>query len=100
MKESYKIVFTDYYFPNLKKEKKQLEKLGKLEIIDCNNLVEGEVASEDQLIEYLKKNNALDADAVFVNHAHLTEKYISQLTNCKGILRYGIGIDNIDDKFA
>jgi hypothetical protein len=55
MKESYKIVFTDYYFPNLKKEKKQLEKLGKLEIIDCNNLVEGEVASEDQLIEYLKK---------------------------------------------
>ncbi|MFW6174027.1 MAG: C-terminal binding protein [Elusimicrobiota bacterium] len=100
MKKYYKIVFTDYYFPDIKKEIKQLEELGEIEVIDCNYLVEGEVASEDQLIDHLQKNNALDADAVFVNHAHLTEKFISRLTNCKVILRYGIGIDNIDAKFA
>jgi len=100
MDKHYKIIFTDYYFPDIKKEINQLEKLGEIEVLDCNHLVDGEVASEDQLLDYLKENNALDADAVFVNHAHLTSKYISQLTNCKVILRYGIGIDNIDAKYA
>jgi len=100
MNQSYKIVFTDYYFPDISKETNQLRKLGEIEVLDCNHLVDGEVASEDQLLDYLEENKALDADAVFVNHAYLTSKFISELTNCKIILRYGIGIDNIDAKYA
>ena len=100
MNKTYKIIFTDYYFPNIDKEINQLNKLGEVEIIDCNNIAKGEVASEDQLLEYLEKCKALDADAVFVNHALITYKFISQLTNCQIILRYGIGVDNVDVKFA
>ncbi len=100
MKKIYKIIFTDYYFPNINKEINQLNKLGNVEIIDCNNLTKGEVASEDQLLEHLQKYKAMDADAVLVNHAMITSKFISQLTNCQVILRYGIGVDNVDVKFA
>jgi len=100
MKKTYKVIFTDYYFPNIDKEINQLNKLGEVEIIDCNNIAKGEVASEEQLLEYLEKCNALDANAVLVNHALITYKFISQLTNCQVILRYGIGVDNVDIKFA
>lgn len=100
MKKSYKIIFTDYYFPDINKEINQLNKLGNVEIIDCNNLIKGEVASEDQLLDHLQKCKAMDADAVLINHAMITYKFISQLTNCQVILRYGIGVDNIDVKAA
>jgi D-3-phosphoglycerate dehydrogenase len=100
MEKLCKIIFTDYYFPNISKEVNQLKKLGKVEIIDCNDLIRGEVASEDQLLDHLQKCKAMDADAVLVNHAMITSKFISQLTNCQVILRYGIGIDNIDVKAA
>jgi len=100
MKKLYKIIFTDYYFPDINKEINQLKKLGKVKIIDCSDLITGEVSSEDQLLEHLQKYKALDADAVLVNHAVITSKFISQLTNCKLILRYGIGVDNIDVKAA
>lgn len=100
MKKSYKIVFTDYYFPNINKEINQLKKLGEVEIIDCNDIANGDVASEEQLLGHLEKCKALDADAVLVNHAVITSKFISQLTNCQVILRYGIGVDNVDVKFA
>ena len=33
------------------KEINQLNKLGDVEIIDCSNLIKGNVASEDQLLE-------------------------------------------------
>lgn len=82
MKQSYKIVFTDYYFPNINKEINQLKKLGEVEIIDCNDIANGDVASEEQLLGHLEKCKALDADAVLVNHAVITSKFISQLTNC------------------
>ena len=74
--------------------------MGEVEIIDCNNLIKGKVASEDQLLEHLQKCKALDADAVLVNHAFITSKFISRLTNCQVILRYGIGVDNVDVKAA
>lgn len=100
MEKLYKIIFTDYYFPDINKEINQLKKLGKVKIIDCSDLITGEVSSEDQLLEHLQKYKAMDANAVLVNHAVITSKFISQLTNCKLILRYGIGVDNIDVKAA
>src|SRR5690242_9219012 len=37
-----------------------------------------------------------DADAIMVTYAKITREIISQLTKCKAIGRFGLGVDNID----
>ena len=37
-----------------------------------------------------------DADAVLVTYAKLTRDLIAQLTKCRAIGRFGLGVDNID----
>jgi len=100
MNKKYKIVFTDYYFTDINKEIKILNKLENAEIIDCNNFVSKEIGNGEKILTYLKRIKALDADALIVNHAIIGKKLISQLKNCKIIARYGVGIDNIDSKAA
>jgi D-3-phosphoglycerate dehydrogenase / 2-oxoglutarate reductase len=39
---------------------------------------------------------ARDADAILVTYARLTRELIMQLTRCKAIGRFGLGVDNID----
>jgi D-3-phosphoglycerate dehydrogenase len=39
---------------------------------------------------------ARDADAILVTYAKLTADLINQLTRCKAIGRFGLGVDNID----
>jgi D-3-phosphoglycerate dehydrogenase len=39
---------------------------------------------------------ARDADAILVTYAKLTRDIITQLTKCKAIGRFGLGVDNID----
>jgi D-3-phosphoglycerate dehydrogenase len=39
---------------------------------------------------------ARDADALFVTYAKITREIIAQLTKCKAIGRFGLGVDNID----
>ncbi|MFC4025184.1 C-terminal binding protein [Oceanobacillus longus] len=51
--------------------------------------------TEEKVIEKCK-----DADAILSVYAPITEKVISQLDNCKVLVRYGIGFDNIDMKAA
>ena len=87
----YKIVFTDYYYPNNKTEMEILGKIADVEIIDCAKLVSGGVKEEDQVLEY-----ASDADALIVQFAHITRRVIEGLKNCRIISRYAIGVDNID----
>ncbi|MCM3713652.1 C-terminal binding protein [Alkalihalobacillus oceani] len=41
-----------------------------------------------------------DADAVLSVYAPMTEKVIAALPNCKALVRYGIGFDNIDVEAA
>jgi len=98
--KKYKIVFTDYYFEDINKEIKILNKLGNVEIIDCNDFVFGEIGNEEKILNYLKRTKALDADALIVNHVIIGKKIISQLKNCRIIARYGVGVDNIDSKAA
>lgn len=43
---------------------------------------------------------AKDADIIMVVYAKITEKIINSATKLKGIVRYGIGVDNIDLKAA
>ncbi len=40
--KKYKIIFTDYYFQDINKEINILNKLGNVEIIDCNDFVSKE----------------------------------------------------------
>ena len=37
-----------------------------------------------------------DADAILVTYAKLTRELLMQLTKCKAIGRFGLGVDNID----
>ena len=39
---------------------------------------------------------ARDADAVLVTYAKLTRDVLLQLTRCRAIGRFGLGVDNID----
>ena len=98
--KKYKIVFTDYYFEDIHKEIKILNKLGNVEIIDCNDFISGEIGNEEKILAYIKRKKAIDADALIVNHAIIGKKIISQLKNCKIIARYGVGVDNVDLKAA
>ena len=57
--------------------------------------VETDCTTEDQVIKA-----AADADAVLVREAPMGRKVIEALTRCKAIVRYGVGVDNIDLKTA
>jgi D-3-phosphoglycerate dehydrogenase len=91
----YKIVFTDYYYPNNDQEVEILQRLGDVEILDCTRLAPGGVKAEDSVLEH-----ARDADALIVQFAAITRKVISGLTRCRIISRYAIGVDNIDVEAA
>lgn len=90
-----KIVFTDYYYPDIEQEKEILGRLNDVELVDCTQLVAGGVKDEDRVLEY-----ASDADALIVQFAHITRKVIKGLKKCRIISRYAIGVDTIDVEAA
>ncbi len=79
-----KVYITDYGFPDLEQERELLMKKG-------YEVVSAVTSNEEDIIA-----NACDADAVLVQWAPLTERVISNLKKCRIIVRYGIGVDNID----
>jgi D-3-phosphoglycerate dehydrogenase len=87
----YKIVFTDYYYPNNNMEVKILKQLGDVEIVDCTKIEKGGIKEEDKIIEYAK-----DADAIILQFAKISKKVLNHLEKCRIISRYAIGVDNID----
>jgi D-3-phosphoglycerate dehydrogenase len=91
----YKIVFTDYYYPDNTREREILGRLGDVEILDCTKLVPGGVKGEEEVLEH-----ASDADALIVQFAKISRKVIQGLKNCRIISRYAIGVDTIDVEAA
>ncbi len=87
----YKIVFTDYYYPNNETEIQILRQLGDVEIVDCTKIEIGGVKDDHKLIPYVH-----DADALIVQFAAMTKSLIEKLNKCRIIARYAIGVDNID----
>ncbi|HRQ50453.1 MAG TPA: C-terminal binding protein [Agriterribacter sp.] len=85
---SKKVVITDYEFPNVDQEKDMLKKLG-------FEVDAGQCKTEDEVIELSR-----GAEGVFVQWAPVTGKVIGNLKNCKIIVRYGIGVDNVDLEVA
>ena len=91
----YKIVFSDYYYPNNDREVEILRQLGEVEIVDCTKIQPGGIKDPETLIGYVK-----DADAVICQFAKFTKTVIEQLEKCRVIARYAIGIDIIDVEAA
>jgi D-3-phosphoglycerate dehydrogenase len=87
----YKIVFTDYYYPDNESERRILAQLGDVEVVDGTRIKPGGLMDEDDIIAY-----AGDADAVIVQFARMTRKVIEGLEKCRIIARYAIGVDTID----
>ena len=87
----YKIVVSDYYYPNLNAERKEFEKLGEYELVDCTKIVPGGIKNPNELIEY-----AHDCDALIHQFARIDGGFIDQLEKCRVIARYAIGLDTVD----
>lgn len=93
---SLKIVFTDYYYPNIEKEIEIIKGYDpKVKIIDLTEISPGGIKDPIELIPYVK-----DADAIIVQFAKIPKNLVDQLERCKVIARYAIGVDTIDIKAA
>lgn len=79
-----RVVVTDHGFPNLRHEQAALDAIGaELVVAQCKT-------AEDVIAA------ARDADALLVQWAPINAAVIAALTRCKVIVRYGIGVDNVD----
>jgi D-3-phosphoglycerate dehydrogenase len=81
---AYRVAVTDYGFPNLIPEKGILEPLG-------FTFVTGQCRTAEEVAELCR-----DADAVLTQWAPVTADAIRAFTRCRVIVRYGIGVDNVD----
>jgi len=79
-----RVVVTDNRFESLDVERSILEPF------DCQVIAE-QCTTEDALISALK-----DAEYVITQFSPLTAKVIDTLSKCRQIVRYGVGVDNID----
>jgi D-3-phosphoglycerate dehydrogenase len=78
------IAVTDSVFPSLDPAKAALAKLDPTFRMSKS-------ANADDILAVAK-----DADAILVTYAKLTRELLMQLTHCKAIGRFGLGVDNID----
>jgi D-3-phosphoglycerate dehydrogenase / 2-oxoglutarate reductase len=81
---SYRVLVTDYDWPNLDVEQSILAGVG-AELMIPN------FRDEDELVGL-----APQADAILVNWCPRTGRIIRAATACKVVVRYGVGVDNID----
>jgi D-3-phosphoglycerate dehydrogenase len=79
-----KVVITDWGFASLDPEKNVFASLD----VD---LKEYQCKTEDEVARVVS-----DADVVLVQWAPVRRKALDAMTRCRGIVRYGIGLDNID----
>lgn len=85
---TWKVVISDYYYESLHQEREILSQIG-AEVLDYH------CTTEDDVIRV-----AADCDALICQFAPITRRVIQSLTRCKAIVRYAIGVDNIDLKAA
>lgn len=79
-----KVVITDYGFENTDLEREVLEPLG----YSLETLKAGKGRALIDLVQ--------DADAVITQFAPINAEVIGAMEKCRGIVRYGIGVDNVD----
>jgi len=88
MSHQFKVVFTDFDYPSIDIELKQLEQLNA-------QIITYQCKSEKELIKITR-----DADGIICQYTPITVNVINSLQKCKVISRYGAGVDNIDVKAA
>ncbi len=79
-----KVVVTDFSFPNLDVEEAILRPTGA-------EFVSGQCKTRELLLPFVA-----DADVVITQFAPITAEVIGAMTKAKAIIRYGIGVDNVD----
>src|SRR5678815_3054045 len=79
-----KVAVTDWSFPDLEVESRILQDAG----VD---LVGNRKATSEESLGLLG-----DADAAITQFARLTPELIRAMRRTRGIVRYGVGVDNID----
>lgn len=79
-----KVVITDYYYESIHQEAAVMAEIG-AELLDYH------CQTEDEVIAV-----AADCDALICQFAPITRRVIESLTRCRVIVRYAIGVDNID----
>lgn len=83
-----KVAIVDYYYEDIHQEQEVLMPLD-VELVDFHCTTEDEVIAA-----------AADCDAMICQFAPITRRVIERLERCKVIVRYAIGVDNIDVKAA
>jgi D-3-phosphoglycerate dehydrogenase / 2-oxoglutarate reductase len=81
-----KAVVSDHSFPSLDLQRNVIEPAG---FALCE--VQPKCVTEDDVIA-----RCGDADALLVQWAPITRRVLQALTKLKGVVRYGVGVDNID----
>jgi D-3-phosphoglycerate dehydrogenase / 2-oxoglutarate reductase len=84
----YKVLLTDYAWPDLEIERRILQEVGA-------ELVVAEAVDSASLAKL-----AADADAIMTNWARVCESVLAAAPNCRLVARLGIGLDNIDVEAA
>ncbi len=80
------VLITDFGFPDVERERAALEAAGfRLETAQCKNA--------DDVIATAR---AAKADALIVQWAPITDAVLAALPGLRVVVRYGIGVDNID----
>ena len=79
-----KVFITDYGFTDVHQERQIIHAAG-------HELLTGQCKTPETIIE-----QAADADALLVQWAPINAGVIDQLKHCRVIVRYGIGVDNVD----
>lgn len=79
-----KVVITDYQYDSIFQEESIIQGAG-------FELVSRQKSTPEQLLEITR-----DADAIITQYCNIDKTIIDQLEHCKIIIKYGIGINNID----
>jgi len=88
MRAKWKVVITDYNYPDLSIEEQELARWDA-------QVIPAQCRTPEEVLAV-----ARDADALISQYAPITREVIYELKNCKAIGRYGIGVDNIDVQAA
>lgn len=83
-----KVLVTDYAWPDLEIERRLLNPAQ----VD---IVAAETGDEDELAIL-----AADVSGIFTNWKQVSKKVIANAPHCQVIVRYGVGLDNIDVEYA
>lgn len=81
---TFRVVITDHGFPNLQHEEEVIKNAG-------GELIVAQCKTAAEVLEATR-----DADAILAQWAPVDASVIAGLTQCKVIVRYGIGVDNVD----